>query len=104
MTQLSFANTLRDSSLSRVWQNAPDDYRVLARRVVRTMHGQEVTGEDIRQRCEQLDIKPHHHNAWGSLIMQLVKSGWLIPTDKYVPMQGIKSNGRKTQVYLVRAQ
>lgn len=101
--QMELALKARDDALAQVWDNAPEDWRVLARRVVRTMNGQRVTGEDIRLRCAELDITPHHHNAWGALIAKLVRSGWLVPTRQWVPMKGAKSHGRQTQIYIVDA-
>ena len=101
--QIELALERKEHSLKRVLENATEDWKALARRVVRTMRGREVTGEDIRLRCLELDIAPHHHNAWGALVSSLVKQGWLVPTGRWVPMRGEKSNARQTQTYLVRS-
>lgn len=103
MDQMELSLERKSSALNRVWENTTEDWQVLARRVVRTMRGQDVTGEDIRLRCAELEILPHHHNAWGALVSKLVKNGWLIPTGRWVPMRGEKSHARQTQVYLVRS-
>lgn len=104
-TQLAFALDRRDAALNQVWDNASFDWKVLARMVVRTFQGQTVTGEDIRLRCEELNIVPHHPNAWGGFIMRLTKDRYGRPplrhTGKYVPMRGPKSNARVTPVYYV---
>ena len=103
--QLAFALDSRDEALTEVWEHAPDDWKVLARLVVRTFQGKTVTGEDIRLRCEELNIVPHHPNAWGSFIMRLTKARFgkppLIHTGRYVAMRGPKSNARVTPVYFV---
>lgn len=41
---------------------------------------------------------PRHHNAWGSLARAAKARGYLIGTGQYVPMETIKSHGRKTEV------
>lgn len=99
--QLELSLENKRNNLQRVLENAGHQWQVLARLVVRTMSGQEVTGEDIRLRCLSLDIKPSHHNAWGAFIAMMVTEGKLTPTGRYVPMRSEKSNGRRTQVYLV---
>ena len=101
--QLQLALENKRNNLQRVLENAGHQWQVLARLVVRTMSGQEVTGEDIRLRCLSLDIQPQHHNAWGAFIAMMVAEGRLTPTGKYVPMRSEKSNARKTQVYRVGA-
>jgi hypothetical protein len=104
--QLELALTAKKDAMRRVLDSAGVDWMTLARLVVRTMRGQEVTGEDIRLRCAELGIAPTHHNAWGALINQLqhLRDGtrpYLIATDKFVPMRGPKSNARLTRVYVV---
>lgn len=102
-TQLELALENKRNNLGRVLDNAGYRWQVLARLVVRTMEGQEATGEDIRLKCLSLSIEPHHHNAWGAFIAMMVSEGRLIPTGRYVPMRAEKSNGRRTQVYRVGA-
>ena len=102
MTQLALALENKRANLGKVLDNAGYNWQTLARLVVRTMDGKEVTGEDIRIRCLELSIEPHHHNAWGAFIAMLVKEGRLIHTQRWVPMRGEKSNARQTPVYLVR--
>ena len=58
-----------------------------------------VTGEDIRQRLTELGIAPHHHNAWGTLIMWAVKRQLLHPTGRYLHMRDITSHARRTPEY-----
>lgn len=104
-SQLAFALDRRDLAIAQVLDHAGDDWKTLARLVVRTFQGQTVTGEDIRLRREELNIVPHHPNAWGGFIMRLTNSRFgkpaLLHTGKYVPMRGPKSNARVTPVYLV---
>jgi hypothetical protein len=104
--QLKLALGAKRDAMRKVLDSAGVDWQTLARLVVRTMRGQEVTGEDIRLRCAELGINPPHHNAWGALINQLQhpRDGtrpYLIATDRFVPMRGPKSNARVTRVYVV---
>jgi len=57
------------------------------------------TGEDIRLTLEMTVGSPHHHNAWGSLILRAIRDKLIIPTGRYVPMKTGKSHARKTPVY-----
>src|SRR5690606_16702339 len=91
--------TARDELLARVVENAGEDWRVAAMEVFRGIPGDELTGEDIRLACEAEGVRPHHHNAWGGFVGQLVREGSLLPTDQYRPMRAKGSHARKTQVY-----
>jgi hypothetical protein len=64
-------------------------------------HGSEVTGEEIRLRCEARGIEPHHHNAWGALIMGAIQKGLLKHTGRYAAMTVKRSHARRTPVYEV---
>lgn len=61
--------------------------------------GMTVTGEAIRNLVEAVAGSPHHHNAWGAATAQMVRKGYLIPTGRWVPMTGAKSNARRTPEY-----
>jgi len=101
--QMELALGRKREQLGKVLENAGHDWRMLARLVVRTMDGKQVTGEDIRLKCCELEIIPHDPHAWGAFVNLLIKEGRLIPTNRYIPMRGEKSNARRTQIYLVRA-
>lgn len=58
-----------------------------------------VTGEILRIHLERIGVKPPHSNAWGSVVLALLKSGHLIDTGVRVPMQDPKSHRRKESVY-----
>lgn len=91
----------RDVSTAAVLRNAGSDWKADAVAVVERMRGDEITGESIRVECESRGVTPHHHNAWGSFVLSLVRSGVLVPTGRYVPMRAKGSHARKTQVYIV---
>ncbi len=62
---------------------------------------EKLTGEDIRLELTKLGLlAPHHHNAWGALIMKLVRSERLLGTNEYVSMKDPKSHARRTRVYI----
>jgi hypothetical protein len=95
------ATQMRDEALDRVYSRAPDDWKAGSAKVVRSMKGQKVTGEDIRLACEARDLRPHHHNAWGAFISWLKRQRVIVGTGTYVNMKGPRSNARKTEVYQV---
>ena len=101
--QMELALGRKNEKLSQVIDNAGKHWQTLARLVVRTMDGKQVTGEDIRLKCCELEIVPHDPHAWGAFVNLLLKEGRLIPTGRYVAMRGERSNARRTPVYLVRA-
>lgn len=66
-----------------------------------TCPGLVVTGEMLREALAPLIGAPHHHNAWGAAIASLVRGGIMKQTGRWVPMQGPKSNGRRTPEYVL---
>lgn len=63
--------------------------------------GQTIIGEDFRAYCESLGLHPKHHNAWGALIMTLVKRGMITATSETRQMKDKRSHARKSIVYLL---
>lgn len=57
------------------------------------------TGEDVRRLVLLQGIRPHHHNAWGALVMCAVKRGLLRNTGEMRSMRAVRSHARKTPVY-----
>jgi hypothetical protein len=55
----------------------------------------------VRQLVSRSVGGPHHHNAWGALVMHMVRTGRLVATGEYRPMKDVKSHARKTPVYRV---
>lgn len=93
--------TLRDKGIEQVLDNAGEDWRISAERLVRSMRGQEATGEDIREACIKAGISPHHSNSWGGLVAGLVKRGLIQATGRYTAMRDPKSHARETKVYRI---
>lgn len=91
--------TARDEALERVGYHA-GKFMAFGIVMIRGLSG-EVTGEDIRIRLTAAGIKPHHHNAWGSLINEAIKLGILQPTGEYRHMRVKSSHARRTPVYTV---
>jgi hypothetical protein len=89
----------RDAGMATVLKHAGDDWRESAKSVLRGLPQTEVTGEDVRIACEQVGVRPHHPNAWGAFINQLVREDVLVPTGRYAPMKAKGSHARKTQLY-----
>jgi hypothetical protein len=87
----------RDEALRRVDRRK---WRIAATAHVHAIpSGRCGTGEALRFHILKLMDPPHHHNAWGSFTMGLVKSGLLEKTGRYLPMTGPKSHGRSTAEY-----
>jgi hypothetical protein len=106
MTQLLMfpEASARDAAIEQVAANAGETFASKVRDVLFALHGSEVTGEDVRQQCEQQDVRPHHHNAWGAMIAGLVRDGLLVATGEYRPMRAKGSHARKTAVYRVEIE
>src|SRR5262245_38597526 len=98
------ARSARDEAMSRVEKNAGQDFMGAALGFIAQMESQRVIiAETIR--LEYLNAghcRPHHHNAWGTVIMQAVKRGLLTPLNQYEHMRTVRSHGRKTPKYRVR--
>jgi len=92
----------RDRAIDQVSDNS-GDFMSDAISAMRRMEPGDVTGEDVRNYLSGLGIEPHHHNAWGALIMLAIKHGVLHPTDQFRNMRGPKSHGRMTRVYMVKS-
>lgn len=98
---LDIAKENRDKAIEQVTFNS-DDFIRSGLMVLRSMKGQELTGEDVRLVLSEKGIVPHHHNAWGALIMSAVKQKILVSTNKLKTMKTPKSHARKTMVYVVQ--
>ena len=103
MDQLDmFAQQRKRAKLAQVEENAGGwigDVLAAVRDFADDHAGMVVTGETVRRMIEPVVGAPHHHNAWGACITQLVRRGYLVPTGRWVPMTGPKSNARKTPEY-----
>jgi hypothetical protein len=56
-------------------------------------------GEDIRELVSKHVGYPTHHNAWGTLVRQLLKLKLIEPTGELRAMRDPRSHARKTMVY-----
>lgn len=101
MSQLDMfsAKVDRDQALDQVAENA-GDFMTEAFEFIRKLQPGEYTGEDIRLTCQHWGIEPHHHNAWGALIVKCIKAGVLRNTGRREHMKSPKSHARKTDVYV----
>lgn len=90
----------RDKAIDRVTTNS-GEFMSDALAALRRIEAKHVTGEDVREYLTGIGIQPHHHNAWGALIMTAIKDGILKPTQQFKNMRGPKSHGRMTRVYAV---
>lgn len=102
MDDLFTALERKDAALQQVAANAGswiDDVMAATARLAEQRQGEIVTGEGVRALVEPIAGAPHHHNAWGAAIANLVRQRYLVPTGRWVPMRGVKSNARKTPEY-----
>lgn len=57
-------------------------------------------GEDLRLRLRAAGLRdPAHHNAWGALVMVMVRAGVLEDTGETRQMAVVTSHARKSSVY-----
>ncbi len=90
----------RDKAIATVVDNAGPEWKRKALELFQSYpQGKLLTGEDIRLDCLEKNITPPHHNAWGGLIMSLVKSGAMTYTGQETAMQAKGSHGRRTRIY-----
>lgn len=89
---------LRDEALEVVADKAGKVWMEAGFRAIAHLEG-EFTGEDIRRIVGLVIGQPHHHNAWGSLIMNAIKRGLIIKTGQWLKMRDPRSHARMTPVY-----
>ena len=88
----------RDAALDRVKEKA-GRWFARAMMVVQDLPQDEYIGEDIRGIVHNKIGEPHHHNAYGSLIMNAVREGLLVRTKKEGRMKDKRSHARATPTY-----
>lgn len=69
------------------------------RAAMKTKAGSTVTGEQIRQRVESMDIFAASPSAWGGVIQGLVRQGVLENTGNTARMTAPQARGRRSPVY-----
>jgi hypothetical protein len=92
----------RDDALGRVSGRAGAFMGDALSAIGRLPHGMLLTGEDVRLRLREIGIRPHHHNAWGSLIKTAVDRKLLEPTGRWFRMKDVSSHARRTPEYRVK--
>tara|TARA_R110000824_G_scaffold106438_3_gene251503 strand:+ start:5606 stop:5983 length:378 start_codon:yes stop_codon:yes gene_type:complete len=96
------AKSLRDEGLLTVYQNAKPWFDAAFKALLEMRSDPclpTFTGEDLRLQIRKKIGNPHHHNAWGALIMKAVRRGVIINTGKYVSMTAPSSHARRNPVY-----
>lgn len=81
----------RDKALAYVEKNA-GNFIGKALTLVAQLPAGEYTGEDIHVKVAAAGITPHHPNAWGALVRQAMRLGYLEYTDP--PRLGFCKNKR----------
>ncbi len=101
MIDLFTAADARDEGIDIVSNNALSWFDQAAS-YISQMNAWTGTGEDMRMLITQVIGEPHHHNAWGAMIMAAVRKGDLIKTGEMRKMVGDKSHARMTPVYVTK--
>ena len=91
----------RDKYLAQVIENSGGWAKLAVTMVGSHNPEKEYTGEDFRTSVEEHIGKPHHSNAWGSVINTALRKGLIEATGEYRKMKAISSHARKTPVYRV---
>jgi len=95
------ARAARDAALKRVTERGGNwqERALLALVLIPGFIG---TAEDIRIRLLMKGLeRPHHHNAWGAMIMEAIRLNRIIHNGKRRHMKTKRSHGRETDVYVV---
>ena len=106
-TEFSFGETaqaLKEEVLEQVAENSGswiDRVKDEARKLADENPGDIVTGESLRLTLEPLVGSPHHCNAWGAAISNLVRNGTIKQTGQWVSMKTPKSHARRTPEYVL---
>lgn len=66
---------------------------------MQTKAGRTITGEQIRQRCENMNVFASSPAAWGGVIQGLVRQGVLESTGETARMTSPQARGRRSPVY-----
>lgn len=93
---LDFGEYLRDEGIARV---TIDPFKTRAWTVLQKIPPGRYTGEDLRAIIEAHGVYPHHHNAWGALIVHAVKAGMLVKTGAMLPSTRPSSHSHLTPEY-----
>lgn len=95
------ARVRRDEALTRV---ARGQFVETGLRAIAALpNGWQGTGETLRVYLLGRGVVPHHHNAWGALVMTAVRQKLLFPTGRYEAMRTAPSHARRTPVYMKTA-
>src|SRR5215207_2765105 len=101
-TQLDLLDALaaRENALEQVTANANGWMATALSFVSGLYRPWEGTAEDLRLHIVALGCPaPHHHNAWGALVMTARRKGLLTETGRMANMRTKKSHARRTPVY-----
>lgn len=99
----SASEAAKDHAIATVRANAGPEFMEQAKAVIlERFSGTECLAEEFRRVCEEAGIRPHHHNACGSLTNQLVKAGILIDTGRIAKSTRVTSHARRNTVWRVR--
>jgi hypothetical protein len=90
----------RDAGMELVAENNPQFVEQVVAVVAQLPSDWIGSGEDIRLICQELGIKPKHHNGWGSVVgIAFKKHKLLRKTGKWVCMKERRSHARLTPQY-----
>lgn len=87
----------RDEAVTRVAANSKG-FHPTALAIVSGMGAWTGTGEDLRK-IVSLQVEPHHHNAWGALILDAARKGLISRTGERRRMGERSSHARETDVW-----
>lgn len=90
----------RDEAIERVDEHNKHWRESVLALIERLPHGWTGIGEDIRLLALEEKLgKPHHHNAWGGVIMGAVKRKLLVDTGERRKMRVTASHARQSPIY-----
>lgn len=89
----------RDRAIAQVSSNAGRWIDIAMAELPAALVG-EFTGEDVKHRLLNAGVPaPHHHNAWGALMMRAAKAGLIEKTGVWVNTVGRAAHARMAPLY-----
>lgn len=109
MEQLSFteAERARDDAIARAERHAVDEWKTVTFGIIRQLAecSPSFTTDDVWLALQKVpEVATHEPRALGSMMREAAKSGWIVPTDRYVNSQRPECHARPVKVWRSRLQ
>jgi len=95
---LSASQSFKEIGQDEVWKNEGALWKEVALSALEELclHFSEITSDLFQKSFE---LKPHHPNAYGALMRQAGRNGWIAKTGRYIPSERIEAHGRMIPIW-----